>query len=172
VTAPLRAVPIVGSTAAEFAKIVVAARGSIHPEFLTSEQQDLLQGLQRLAGTRDPIIIIDNIGWLDVDTAQLILNLDLPEIEAAYPFAKNSSILFIENVEATATLDKAILERLRPPEQIQVPRVSRADFPRVLKAFGLDIPVDTELLDAVYSVIHGHLEITKQIAVAPDQGSV
>lgn len=166
VTAPLRAVPIVGSTAAEFAKIAVAARGSIQPEFLTAEQQDLLQGLQRLAGTRNPIIIVDDIGWLDVDTAQLILNFDLPEIEAAYPFAKSSSILFIENVEATATLDKAILERLRPPEQIQVPRVSRADFPRVLKAFGLDTPVDKELLDAVYSVIHGHLEITKQIAAA------
>lgn len=166
VTAPLMAVPILGSTAAEFAKIAVAAMRKVQPEFLTAEQQDLLQGLQRIAGGRDLAIIVDDVGWLDVDTAQLILNFNLPEIQAAYTFTKSCSILFIENVEAATTLDQATLDKLRSPHRVQVRRVSQADFPRVLKAFGLNASVDSSVLDAVYNIIHGHLEITKQIAVS------
>ncbi|MEJ2631522.1 MAG: AAA family ATPase [Acidihalobacter sp.] len=170
VTAPLRAVPIVGATAAELAKIAVAAQSNVQPEFLTAEQQDLLQGLQGIAKDQRLVIVVDDVGWLDADTARLIVNFDVPEIEAAYPFVKNVSILFIENSEARITLDADMLKKLRPPHSVKVSRISRANFPLVLKAFGLQSPVDEGVLDAVYSIVHGHLEITKQIAITLGDG--
>lgn len=163
-TAPLRAIPLVGGTAAELAKIAVAAQTDVHPEFLTAEQQDLLSGLQRIAAGRQLLIVVDDVGWLDQDTAQLILNFSLPEIQAAYSFSKTAALLFIENTDAKSTLDTALLEKLRTPDRIRVPRASKEEFSNILKAFGLDASFDSGVLSAVHNVANGHLEIAKQIA--------
>jgi hypothetical protein len=150
--------------AADLAKIAVAAQTDVHPEFLTSEQQDILSGLQRIASGRQLIFIADDVGWLDQDTAQLILNFCLPEIQTAYSFSKTASILFVENTDANSTLDVSLLEKLRTPNRILVPRASRDEFSNILEAFGLTASFDRELLNAVHNVANGHLEIAKQIA--------
>lgn len=162
--ASLHAIPLVGPSVAELVKIAVAAQGSTLPDFLTSEQQDLLQGLQGVAAGFPLLIVIDNIEWLDAETAQLVLNFQLPEIQAAYSFTNSASILFIENTDSEATLDEDLLQRLQPSDPIHIARVTREIFPLVLKEFGLQSPISAENVSAIYGITQGHLEIAKQIA--------
>ncbi|MGM3159460.1 ATP-binding protein [Dickeya undicola] len=172
ITAPLRAIPVIGATCAELAKIAVAALADPCPEFLTAEQQDLLQGLQGVsdnnlldANEGHLIIIIDNLGWLDLDTAQLILNFNLPEIQAAYPFSKKASILCTESLDACSILNEKTLSKMRAVEPIVIPRISRSIFPLVLNYFGLSHKIESDILDSVYSIVDNHLELIKQIVI-------
>jgi energy-coupling factor transporter ATP-binding protein EcfA2 len=163
VTAPLRLIPLVGGAAADLAKVAVAGMGTVPPEFLSAEQQDLLQGLQSLSAGRPLFIIVDDVGWLDPDTAELLLSLARPEVRRAYSFAGTASILFVENLDAEATLNSTLLRKLRAPDPVAISRTSRSTFPKVLQAFGLKRALSRELLDALYAISQGHLEVAKQI---------
>lgn len=163
VTAPLRVIPLVGSLASELAKIAVAGIGVAPPEFLSAEQQDLLQGLQNASGGRQMTLIVDDTGWLDPDSAQLLLNLVRPEIQRAYSFAKEITILFVENQEAEATLDATLMEQLREPDPIVVTRIPKELFPEVLEAFGMTRRLSKGMLHSLFAIAQGHLEVTKQI---------
>lgn len=163
ITAPLRLIPLVGGAAADLAKVAVASMGSLPPEFLTAEQQDLLHGLQRMSAGRPLFIIVDDVAWLDPDTAELLLSLARPEVQRAYSFAQTASILFVENLDADPTLDSTLLRKLRTPDPVSISRASRSIFPKVLEAFGLKRPLSRKLLDALYAVSQGHLEVAKQI---------
>lgn len=163
VTAPLRIIPLVGGAAADLAKVAVAGMGAVHPEFLSAEQQDLLQGLQNLSPGRPLFVIVDDVGWLDADTAELLLSLARPEVRRAYSFAQSASILFVENLDADPTLDSRLLRKLRAPDPVGISRAPRAIFPKLLEAFGLKRALSRKLLDALYAVSHGHLEVAKQI---------
>ncbi len=163
VTAPLRIIPLVGGAAADLAKVAVAGMGGVPPEFLSAEQQDLLQGLQNLSAGRPLFLIVDDVGWLDPDTADLLLSLDRPEVQRAYSFAQSASLLFVENLDADPTLDSKRLRSLRVPDPVNIVRAPRSAFPKVLEAFGLKRTLGRKLLDALYAVSHGHLEVAKQI---------
>lgn len=163
VTSPLRAIPFVGGTAAEFAKIAVAAQSDVHPEFLTSEQQDLLAGMQRVAGNQPLLLVVDDIGWLDNDTAQLIANLRLAEVQTAYAFASRVTVLFVENLDEKPTLETSLLERLGSPDLVRISPVSREDFLHALQALGLSTPIEPKVLATLHQLAGGHLEFAKQI---------
>lgn len=163
VTSPLRAIPFVGGTAAEFAKIAVAAQSDVHPEFLTAEQQDLLAGMQRVAGNQPLLLVVDDIGWLDNDTAQLIANLRLPEVQTAYAFASRVTALFIENLDEKPTLETSLFEGLRSPDLVRISQVSSEDFLHALHALGLSSPIEPKVLAALHHLARGHLEFAKQI---------
>ncbi len=107
--APLRLIPYAGGAAADLARLAVASAGKAKPEFLSADQQDLLQGLQILASGRSrTFIVVDNVGWLDQDTATLLLCLDREEVRTAFPFADGLSILIVEDTDAASTMPEAL----------------------------------------------------------------
>jgi len=163
IVAPLRIIPLVGGAAADLAKVAVAGMGNVPPEFLSAEQQDLLQGLQNLSAGRPLFLIVDDVGWLDPDSADLLLSLARPEVQRAYSFAQSASVLFVENLDADPTLDSKLLRKLRAPDPINISRAPRSIFPKLLDAFGLKRTLSRKLLDGLYAVSQGHLEVAKQI---------
>jgi energy-coupling factor transporter ATP-binding protein EcfA2 len=169
ITAPLKIIPFVGGAAADLARIAAASLGRAKPEFLTAEQQDILQGLQNLAARRRIFIIVDDVGWLDSDTAHLILWLSRPDIRKAFPFADGTSILFVETTDIPPIIPTILLDKLRPADVVDCKPVGRADFGRVLRTFGFARKLPETLLDEIYVISRGHLEIAKQI-VKLDQG--
>lgn len=166
-TAPsssLKMIPVIGTAAADLAQVILSARRTEEADFLSSDEQEILQLLQSAAQPMRLFIIVDDVGWIDADTARLLLSFSLPEVQKAYPFCRDVSILFAENVDAEAVLDSNLLDRLRPDEAITLQRVSRAAFPEVLRLFGFTRSLDTALVDQLYAVSQGHLEIMRQIA--------
>lgn len=170
VTAPLKAIPFVGGAAADLAKIATASMGDAKPEFLSAEQQDILQGLQNYASRQRLFIIVDDVGWLDVDTAHLLRWISRPEIAKAFPFAADASILFVETSDVSAFLPKDVLSTLRPSVVVDQTSVSDRQFGDVLRALGLQRDLDPALEAELFAISRGHLEIAQQI-VKLDQGT-
>ena len=169
-TIPLRMIPLFGGAAGELAKVAVNTLGAGKPDFLTAEQQDILAGLQKLGATKPTTLVVDDLQWLDGDTAALLLSLSREEVRAAYSFADGLSILFIETTDVAPQLADALLRQIRPAEVVQCRSVPREKFESVLRAFGLTRQVDGDLLDGLHAVSGGHLEMAKQI-VRVDTGS-
>ncbi len=164
-TAPLKVVPYVGSAAADLAKIAAAAFTPKLPEFLSGEQQDLLNGLQNLSRERTSgTIVIDDVQWLDNETAGLVLCLAIPEVANAYPFARGLRIISVETTDGTATLDTALLDKFRKAKVLKCPFPDKRAFRHALVEFGMRPEPAPKLLDDLYAISRGHLGIAGQVA--------
>lgn len=164
ITSPLLSIPIVGATLAELAKLAVDAYKGEQIEFLSSEQQDILHGLQCISKNDRLLIIVDEVNSLDDASAELFLLFSLPEINRVYSFTKKASFLFIENTETKLIINQLLLKKLRAEYKIELARITRSDFLPVLVSFGLVEKIEEDLLNELYDITCGHLEITKQIA--------
>ena len=162
-TVPFRMLPEVGGAAGELAKVAISAVASAKPEFLSAEQQDILSGLQGLGGSGPVTLIVDDVQWLDPETAGLVLALSREETRSAYPFAARLSILFVDNSGAPPMLPEATLRQMLPALVRECRPFPRISFEAVLRAFGLTRSLDANLLDELYAVTGGHLEIAKQL---------
>ncbi len=167
--APMRAIPYVGGVVSELARIAITARATRGPDFLNTEQRDLLNGLNGVAELNRVFLIVDDLGWLDSDTAQLLLTLAHPEVQEGYPFVNQLSALFIETSDVTPSLPAPLLDQLRPADVVNCPPIERPQFGQVLALLGLRRRLDPELADGLYAISRGHLQIAKQI-VKLDQG--
>lgn len=161
--APLRAIPIGGGAIAELARLAATTANRVRPEFLSGDQLDILEGFQKLAAGARVYIIIDDVGWVDPETTQLVATLAYPEVRKAFPFAETASILFVENSEAAPGPNASVLTHLRPSEIVEHRRIDQEAFGHALMAFGWDRPLDKELVRDLYAISSGHLEIARQI---------
>lgn len=167
--ASLKAIPGVGGLASELTRMAITANTTLGPEFLSAEQRDLLAALNGVSRYGRYFLIIDDLGWLDSDTAQLLLTLAHPEVREAYAFVNDLSVLFIETTNLTPTLPAPLLDRLRPANVVSCPPIERSQFEQVLALLGLKRRLETTLADGLYVISRGHLQIAKQI-VKLDQG--
>ncbi|WP_147021503.1 ATP-binding protein, partial [Methylobacterium radiotolerans] len=161
--APLRAIPFGGGALAEWARIAATTVNRVRPEFLNGDQLDVLEGFQKLAAGSRAYIVIDDVGWLDIETTQLVAALAYPEVQKAFPFAEAASILFVENSEAAPGPNASILDQLRPSDVVEHRRIDQAAFEQALLAFGWGRPLDKDLVRDLYAISSGHLEIARQI---------
>ena len=163
-TVPFRMLPQVGGAAGELARVAISAVASPKPEFLSAEQQDILSGFQALGGSGPVTLIVDDVQRLDPETAGLLLALSREETRSGYSFAARLSILFVDNSGATPMLPEATLRQLLPAFVRECrPFPPQSKFEAVLRAFGLERPLDANLLDELHAVAGGHLEIAKQL---------
>lgn len=161
--APLRAIPVAGGAIAEWARIAATTTNRSRPEFLNADQLDILEGFQKLSAGQRAYFIVDDVGWLDVETTQLIATFAHPEVCKAFPFAETVSILFVENSEAAPGPNANALAILRPADVVKHRGADQAGFERALLAFGWARPLGSELVRDLYAISRGHLEIAKQI---------
>lgn len=170
ILAPIRLVPYAGSSLAEWARVAMFTSTRLRPDFLGADQIDVLDGLQKLSGVERAFLVVDDVQWLDAETLQLLATLTRTEVRKAFPFADGLSILFVENVDAASTANADALSALRSSDVVRCAPVARRDFEGVLTSFGLDRALDGRMVDDLYAISKGHLEIAKQI-VKLDKGA-
>ena len=161
--APMKIIPGAGGLISELARMAITKNAARGPEFLSAEQRDLLVGLNGVSRYDRMFLIIDDLGWLDGDTGQLLLTLAHPEVRDAYPFVNQLSVLFVETTDVTPSLPAPLLAQLRPADVVSCPPIERSQFEQVLSSLGLRRTLDPRLADGLYAISRGHLQIAKQI---------
>ena len=161
-------IPIAGPLAGYVVEKMFARSQAITKErysFLNSEEQNILYQLQHITGKKRLLLICDDLQSWDDSSRSLLRLLLSKAISHGYTFLKEARFVLIETIR-----DHIHETRLHEVtgDAISVPKwsfhyVSRAEFPTVLRLFGLSRDLPDDLLDAIYSVCGGHLHITQQL---------
>jgi hypothetical protein len=164
--AALRGIPWVGGPISALAKVFIARMEVSGPDFLAGEMQDLLSGFQRICLSEKILFVVDNVHWLDIGTAELLVRMASPEVLASYPFTSRTSFLFIETTDQEpipAILASVLALKLRTATTFALSFPTRAQFPAVLESLGLSLPPQPDVVGRLYGLTRGHLKLAKEI---------
>jgi hypothetical protein len=142
--------------------------------FLGDAEQVVLHDLERLGKKRPLLIIADNLHWWDSSSLAFLGRLRDPRMWDAFPFLAELRVLAVQTPEpyqsvAHPVAHDALLEP-SATETIQLPRVPRAGFERVLAALGADPPPPADVTDVIHSLSGGHLALAARCANRLAQG--
>ncbi len=164
-SAVLRAIPMVGQPLSALVRSLIARAEISGPDFLSSDQQDLLSGFQQSLLSQRILLVVDNVHWLDRQTAELLHRMRSAEVVECYPFAARLQFLILETSDQFRLLTDAALDALKSPltksYQLQFP--TREMFPLVLAKLGCPRQLSSMECDRLYRVTRGHLKLAKEI---------
>lgn len=163
-----------GNTLRMLARRFLARYEDRGPEFLNSNEEELLASLQKAALYENVLFIIDNAHWLDPSSLDLLLKLSLPEVEAAYSFVGRSSFLFVETDGQPRKSDGKALRRLKDSasERRSVHYPTADQFPDVLKYLGVEPGLDPAMVTHLYSITRGHLKLAQEVIRLVNEATV
>jgi len=164
--AVLRGLPWVGAPISALARVFISRAEYSGPDFLSAELQDLLSGFQRACLSEKTLLVVDNVHWLDVGTAELLVRMESPEVQERYPFAERVSCLFIEtdDQEPTAAATSSVSSlKVRTHNRFTLQFPTRDQFPAVLEVLGLAHLPDHQVCDRLHDLTRGHLKLAKEI---------
>jgi hypothetical protein len=164
-TAVLRAIPMVGHPLSALVRSLIARTEIGGPDFLSSDQQDLLAGFQQTLLSQSILLIVDNVHWLDKNTAELLHRMRSPEIVECYPFAGRSRLLVLQTSDQPPLLAAETLSTLKSPltrlYELDLP--TRETFPLVLAKLGCEHQLHAAEYDRLFRATRGHLKLAKEI---------
>jgi len=161
------AIPIAGPLASYVIEKMFVRSQVIAKEkypFLNSEEQSILYGLQKIAGKRRLLLICDDLQAWDESSLSLLRLILSGKLNEVYTYLNEARFLLIQTLQ---TEEPSTFETLIPTiNSVPIWRlryVSRSEFPAVLRLLGSNRELPLDLLDGIFSICGGHLQLTRQL---------
>ena len=163
-----------GNTLRMLARRFLAHYEDKGPEFLNSNEEELLASFQKAALYENVLFVIDNVHWLDSSSLDLLLKLSLREVADAYSFIERSSFLFVETDGQIRKSDGKALKKLKASASGQraVDYPTAEQFPDVLRCLGLGPGVDAAMIRHLHDITRGHLRLAQEVIRLVNETSV
>jgi len=170
-TDAIKSIPVVGELISALTREGINLKNKItnmkHSIF-NEEERDILQKLEYLEDAKESLFIIEDLQYWDTPSInfiyQLVKNIDTCDFmpKSKFLISINSSY-DISNMDSTKKLFEFFFTR-----QITLNTVSRDEFTSVFKIFIANLKPSEHLIDAIYSLCKGHLQLAKELAITID----
>lgn len=134
-------------------------------QFLSTEEQNILYHLQRIAGNKPLLVVCDDLQFWDEAALSLLRIMLSGKINGAYPFLLDARYVVVQTVR-TGDESPPIDFRSLTAEPVSVNHVeyaSQDELPEVLDILGLRSRFPDEVIQAIHGICGGHLHILKQL---------
>lgn len=135
-------------------------------KIFSQEEVDILFKLKHILSTNCKYMFIDNLQWWDKKSL-VFLNILLKSCDFNESLSFLKDTIFIINITTNqiSSNSEAINSLIETCcfQQFNLNIVSKEDYPTVLQYFGLKHEIIGKLMDVLYSISNGHLQLTKNI---------
>lgn len=139
---------------------------------LRQEDREILLRMQKTAGSRRCLLICDNIQSWDQASLEFLALAMSGTLGGVFPFLDRLVVLAtLAEVPPTLQPASAIL-RAHHWRELSLPLCSESAFPLLLAAFGVTRPLPTDVVQHLYAITGGHLELVRRIAEAEKRNEV
>ncbi|MDD2719751.1 MAG: AAA family ATPase [Gallionella sp.] len=134
-------------------------------QFLSTEEQNILYHLQRIAGKKPLLIVCDDLQFWDEAAVSLLRLMLSGTINDAYPFLQAARYVVVQTIHTAGDpppVDFASLVN----ERVSVDYLDYAgqgDLPQVLGMLGLEQQFPAEVIQAIHGICGGHLHVLQQL---------
>lgn len=167
---PVTAIPLGGKPLREVLLHLFEWRESdatARTPYLSHDDREVLLRMQRAASRQRPLLVCDNLQWWDEASVELLRLSFAPGTLAAFPFLENLAILALETPnDPTETPSLKGLFTSQPWQTFELALCDAASFGDLLQAFGVSSGLPATLIERLYAVTGGHLDLTRRIADA------
>lgn len=144
------------------------ARQRARKLYLDELEQGILFELERLARKRPLLVLADNLHWWDPRSLEFLGRLREPRMTEAFSFLANMRVVASQTVEpyqrTAHPLSRDALLSHGATRIHNLSRVSRPDFPALLRALGAPSDISTTTANLVYDFTGGHLALADRCA--------
>lgn len=134
-------------------------------QFLSTEEQNILYHLQKIAGKKPLLIICDDLQFWDEAAVSLLRLMLSGAINDAYPFLQAAHYVVVQTIHAPGDSPLVNFDSLGN-ERVTVDRLEYAtqgDLPQVLSMLGLEQQFPAEVIQAIHGICGGHLHVLQQL---------
>jgi hypothetical protein len=134
-------------------------------QFLSTEEQNILYNLQRIAAKKPLLIVCDDLQFWDEASTSLLRIMISGKINDAYQFLLKTHYVIVQTIRSDEEVPPIEFSSLIG-ERISVNYLnysSQEDIPAVLDMLGLDTQFPTEMIQAIHSICGGHLHVLQQL---------
>ncbi|MDP1869986.1 MAG: ATP-binding protein, partial [Gallionella sp.] len=134
-------------------------------QFLSTEEQNILYHLQRIAGKKSLLIICDDLQFWDEAAVSLLRLMLSGTINDAYPFLQAARYVVVQTIHTAGDpplVDFAslVIERVSVD---YLDYAGQGDLPQVLGMLGLEQQFPAEVIQAIHGICGGHLHVLQQL---------
>lgn len=142
---------------------------------LSGTERSILLDIRRLTRRRPVLLIVDNAHWLDRGTNSFLATLLGTSLQDALPELKRLRLLLVDTLAEQGAIDGTgfdnLLGRLTGAP-LRTARITREEFPTVLRQFGLEASLSDDIVDLLFSATGGHLKLCEQAVALVRDGSL
>lgn len=134
-------------------------------QFLSTEEQNILYHLQRIAGKKPLLIVCDDLQFWDEAAVSLLRLMLSGTITDAYPFLQTARYAVVQTIHeagAPPPVDFASLGNERASVDC-LEYAAQDDLPKVLGMLGLERQFPPEVIQAIHGICGGHLHVLQQL---------
>jgi len=166
-----KSIPVVGELISALTRESINLKNevtNIKYSIFDEEEKDILQKLEYLEDDKESLFIIEDLQYWDTPSVNFIYQLVKNTVTC--DFMPKSKFLIsinpssdINNMNSTKKLFEFFFT-----QQITLNTISRDEFTSVFKIFITNFKPSEHLIDAIYSLCKGHLQLAKELAITID----
>jgi hypothetical protein len=137
-------------------------------------ERDVILDLKRLARRGRLLLVADNCHWWDGDSLRLLSDILSEDLRESIPRLQGVSALVVDTAEEQPVMARDAFVALTAKHVACTRLISRctlAQFPAVLRAFGLE-ELPGGVLGDLFGVTHGHLKLAQQVAAYAEHSDI
>ncbi len=134
-------------------------------QFLSTEEQNILYHLQRIATKRPLLIVCDDLQFWDESALSLLRIMLSGKINDVYPFLRAARYVVVQTIHSAGETPPIEFRSLTN-ERISVNHMdyaSQDELPDVLDMLGLKRQFPAEVVQTVHGICGGHLHVLQQL---------
>ncbi|WP_419921388.1 AAA family ATPase [Candidatus Poriferisodalis sp.] len=143
-------------------------RAAAKRPYMKPKEQQALHQLAQAAGDKPLLIIADNLHKWDEASLRFLARIGDPRFRSAYQFLRKAKIVAAEPVEAESSIEfpEAHSRLLQPlmVYNVDLPSMTRSQFPNVLQALGAPRGVSDVVSDTIFDLTGGNLVYASECA--------
>jgi hypothetical protein len=173
---PVTAIPIGGKALHEILFHLFERKDSetaAKTPYLRQDDREILMRMQKASTGHRALLICDNVQWWDPASIELLSLSFSPGTRAAFPFLETLAVVALQTEESQTQEVKPLdtLFASTPWQTFDLPLCSAESFGELLRSFGVRSALPPALIDRLFAVTGGHLELVRRIAEADAQPS-
>jgi len=173
---PVMAIPVGGKALREILFHLFERKDSevaAKTPYLRQDDREIFMRMQKASTGHRALLICDNVQWWDPASIELLSLSFSPGTRTAFPFLETLAVVALQT-EDSQTQEVNPLESLfasTPWQTFDLPLCRATSFGELLRAFGVRSALPPALIDRLFAVTGGHLELVRRIAEADAQPS-
>jgi len=168
---PVMAIPVGGKALREILFHLFERKDSevaAKTPYLRQDDREIFMRMQKASTGHRALLICDNVQWWDPASIELLSLSFSPGTRTAFPFLETLAVVALQT-EDSQTQEVNPLESLfasTPWQTFDLPLCRATSFGELLRAFGVRSALPPALIDRLFAVTGGHLELVRRIAEA------
>ena len=168
---PVTAIPVGGKALREILFQLFDRKDSeveAKTPYLSREDREILLRMQKASAKEAALLVCDNLQWWDPASVEFLKLALSPGTRAVFPFLETLAVLVVQT-EGSPAHSTDLVETLFTStswQSFSLPLCRAAAFAELLRAFGVRSGVPPGVIEQLYGITGGHLELVRRIAEA------